>query len=185
MRNVLNEGLPILLGAAILVVPSDALARNLVVKVWRGETHAMALPDDVRPGEPKAGIAFLYGSAQEIKYLTDTDKRQMASCLDKVTWDGGKGAQQISQGVIGGLQGLQSIGSGVADTIKGKAEYNQAVASAEVKRADARLKEVKEFLQQNTDEIQDLAERMEAHFRAYRGLIASKASTLLHLAENI
>lgn len=96
-----------------------------------------------------------------------------------------KVAQQISQGVIGGLQGLQSIGSGVADTIKGKAEYNQAVASAEVKRADARLKEVKEFLQQNIDEIQDLAERMEAHFRAYRGVIASKASTLLHLAENI
>ena len=93
-RNTLKACVLSLFGAAVLCAPSDALARNLVVKVWRGETHAMALPDDVRPGKPEAGIAFRYGSAQEIRYLTDTDKRQMASCLDKVAWDGGKGAHR-------------------------------------------------------------------------------------------
>lgn len=94
-------------------------------------------------------------------------------------------ALAIMQAVTGIIQALQSVGSGVVDTIKAEAEYEQAVASAEVKRADARLKEVKEFLQQNVDEIQDLVERMEAHFKAYRAVIASKAATLLHLAENI
>lgn len=105
--------------------------------------------------------------------------------LAKAVEDVVKTVQQVSQAVMGALQGAQSIGTGVADTIKANAEYNLAVASADVKRADARLKEAKEFLNQNVEEIQDLMERMEGHFRAYRAVIASKAATLLHLAENI
>ena len=46
-RNTLKACVLSLFGAAVLCAPSDALARNLVVKLWRGETHAMILPDDV------------------------------------------------------------------------------------------------------------------------------------------
>ena len=54
----------------------------------------MILPDDVHPDEPKDGISFRYGSASEVRYLQSEETRQMASCLDKVTWDGGKGAHR-------------------------------------------------------------------------------------------
>jgi len=74
--------------------PVEVQARNLVVKMWKGETHAMILPDDVRPGTPPPGITFRFGSASEVKYLQSEETRQMASCLDKVTWDGGKGAHR-------------------------------------------------------------------------------------------
>lgn len=80
--------------AAVVCLPFGGQARNLVVKMWRGETHAMILPDDVRPGEPPPGLVFRYGSAKEIKYLKSEESRQFASCLDKVEWDGGKGVHK-------------------------------------------------------------------------------------------
>ena len=95
------------------------------------------------------------------------------------------GAVQAVQALVGVLQGLQTIGAGVADLNKAKTEFNLAKASAEVKRADARLREVKEFLNQNMEEIEVLVEQMEQHFQAYRAIVVSKASSLLSLAGNI
>lgn len=103
----------------------------------------------------------------------------------KLTQETIKTIQQVSQGAIAGLQGLQAVGSGLADKARAMTAYNLAVAEADVKHADALLKEAKEFLNQNVEEIQALTERMEGHFRAYRAVVASKAATLLHLAENI
>jgi len=93
------------------------------VSVWRGETTAFALEDNVELdlSAVPAWMKVRVGSAKPVKYLADPHGYQYVETLDKVVWDDESGAHRwveisVSENAKPGLRAYE-LGEGLCVTV--------------------------------------------------------------------
>ena len=86
MKKVLLPLLPLLSLTAL-----TASARSFDVKLWRGETTAVQMPDYAEIGKVPEGLKVRIGAMMPVNYQEKNDPRHVLTCLDRVdfTQDGG------------------------------------------------------------------------------------------------
>ena len=147
---------------------SRAEAQKAASKIIMGITLSAAILNMV----VQIGASFVTGGVGTVQAIGEFAQTVMQVAK----------AAELATGV---LQGVQAIGSGVADVYKANAQYNQAVADADVKKSEASLKEAQEFINQSMTELQALVDVMQEHLRAFRAIVASKGESWLQMAMNI
>ena len=74
-------------GALILAV--NAFGGSFEIAVWKGETSAVRIRDNVELGEPPvdSGIALRRGVIKTVKYALEPESLQRSEVCDRVVWD--------------------------------------------------------------------------------------------------
>ena len=73
--------------AAVAAMAIDAVADPFEVRVWRGETTVVRVPDFTEIGEIPAGLDIRFGVLKPIRYLKHPHDLEICQRFDRVEWD--------------------------------------------------------------------------------------------------
>lgn len=91
-----------LLTLLAFILPLSLLARTLDVTLWRGETSAILLPDQIEPEAAAApdGVKVRFGAMLPVRYAPSVHSLQRLEVCDRVVW-GRAGAPTVAEISVG------------------------------------------------------------------------------------
>lgn len=90
-----NKSYRMLALLSVLAAAFCVSARGFDVSMWRGETFATLVPDNVELGESPAGMDIRRGSLRPVKYRPSADSLQVNECYDRVDWGAASGGPTV------------------------------------------------------------------------------------------
>ena len=94
-------------------------------------------------------------------------------------------AMTVASAISGVVQGASSIVSGVEAQKAAIARRAAEFAEANVKKSEADLREVQEFIAQTIDDINVLVDMLNKHYRNLQGIVKSHIQAMIRLAHGV